>query len=130
MSAPNHPLCTIVYGSPSVTVVLLALVCLEGTAVLAQTSTWSGGAGNWDPCPPTGNALWNTCPKYPDGSYTAVIQGGPVTLAAGNGISVNNLTVGTGASVIITPGYLYITGKSIANSGVIRVGPGNGLAVQ
>ena len=95
------------------------------------TSTWTGGAGNWAPCPQQGgNARWDTCPTYPNGNFNAAINGGPVTLASGNGISIVNLTVAAGDSVIVTPGYLYITGTSIANNGTISIGPGNGMDLQ
>jgi hypothetical protein len=112
--------------------IFIGLVLLIEVPLLsAQTSTWTGGAGNWAPCPPTGNARWNTCPTYPDTSgFSAVISGGPVTLASGNGISVANLTVNAGDSVIVTPGYLYVFGTSIANNGTISIGPGNGMDLQ
>lgn len=109
---------------------VLALGGLQGGLAHAQTSTWIGGAGNWAPCPQDGgNALWDTCASdvYPTGSYSAIIQGGPVTLASGNGISIVNLSVAAGDSVIVTPGYLNITGSAIANNGTITVGPGDGF---
>src|SRR5215469_7444708 len=64
------------------------ILCPVGILVLSAgvqaqtTSTWSGGAGNWDPCPPTGDALWSTCPKHPNGNYKATITSGPVTVSA------------------------------------------------
>jgi hypothetical protein len=99
-----------------------------------QTRLGLGGAGNWAPCPKdSGNALWDTCsqnpPVYPDGNFNAVIQGGPVTLATGNGISIN-FSLGSGDTLIITPGYLDITGTSIANNGSINIGAGNGLTLE
>jgi fibronectin-binding autotransporter adhesin len=115
--------------------VVPAIVLLANTPAQAQTSTWSGGAGNWAPCPNNGgNALWDTCsanpPQYPDGNYNAVIQGGPVTLGPTNGISIVDLTVDAGDSLIITPGYLFINGTSMVNQGAISVGDGNGLGIQ
>jgi hypothetical protein len=115
--------------------VVPAIVGLANAPALAQTSTWSGGAGNWAPCPNNGgNALWDTCnakpPQYPDGSYNAVIQGGPVTLGPTNGISIVDLTLDAGDSLIITPGYLFINGTSIINQGAISIGDGNGLGIQ
>ena len=107
---------------------VLTLSAVVGTATpaLSQLSVWSGGSGNWDPCPPDGNALWDTCPTFPDGPMaSAAIQGGPVTIT--DGIIVNALTLFTGKSLIITPGYLGITGSSVVNNGTITVGPGNGL---
>jgi hypothetical protein len=109
----------------------LVLVVLNSVLAQAQTATWNGGGGNWAPCPPQGTALWDTCnqqpPVYPSGNYNAIVNGGPVTLGSGNGISIVNLTVGTGQSVIVTPGYLFITGSSVQNNGTISVGAGNGF---
>src|ERR1039458_8285830 len=111
---------------------ILALLGVNDTSARAQTSTWNGAAGNWEPCPQQGGtALWDTCnqqpPVYPDGSYNAIVNGGPVTLGPQEGISIVNLTVGTGDSVIVTPGYLLITGSTIQNNGTISVGAGNGF---
>lgn len=113
--------------------VVAFLLFLGNSGTLAQTtSTWSGGAGNWAPCPGQGGtALWDTCSTnvFPDGNYNAVVNGGPVTLGAGNGITIDNLTVASGQSVIITPGYLFFTGTSILNNGSISVGASNGLDI-
>lgn len=97
----------------------------NSTAAAQTTSTWTGGAGSWAPCPGQGGtALWDTCSTnvYPDGNYNAIVNGGPVTLATGNGITIDNLTVASGQSVTITLGYLFFTGTSIANNGLISVG--------
>src|SRR5215469_18930116 len=105
--------------------ILLALAVVPLHA--QSTSTWTGGAGNWAPCPHDGGtALWDTCSGdvYPDGNFNAVVEGGPVTLASGNGISIVGLTVASGHSVIVSPGYLNITGASIQNNGTIANGPG------
>jgi hypothetical protein len=112
----------------------LLFLTLAGAPVLAQvTSTWTGGAGNWSPCPnQSGTALWDTCnanpPQYPDGNYNAVIMGGPVT---GTAASVVNLTIGTGA-VLNLPGttYVDITGPSVVNNGSIVVTSGNGFQFE
>ena len=112
----------------------LGLMLASFSAALpAQTvSTWLGGAGNWEPCPDQGgNALWDTCsdvpPVYPNGNFDAVVDGGPVTLGKGNGIEIVNLTVAKGQNVIVTPGYLFISGTSIQNNGTISVGGGDGF---
>jgi hypothetical protein len=82
----------------------LVLLLHVPQAAAQATSTWTGGAGNWAPCPQQGgNARWNTCPTYPNGNFNAVINGGPVTLASGNGISIVNLTINTGDSPISRP---------------------------
>ena len=61
-------------------VIALALVGLVSEPALSQTtSTWSGGAGNWSPCPGQGgSALWDTCSTnvVPNGNFNAVIKGG------------------------------------------------------
>jgi hypothetical protein len=122
--------------SLSVGVAIGVLLVLAAASLSAQTSTWSAGAGNWAPCPQDGgNALWDTCsiniyPGKNNNGYNAVVQGGPVTLGPGNGITISNLTVASGDSVVITPGYLDITGSSIQNNGTIMNGPGDGLAIN
>jgi hypothetical protein len=63
-----------------IAVSVLALAGLVSVPALAQTtSTWSGGSGNWSPCPDEGGtALWDTCSAnvIPNGNFNAVIQGG------------------------------------------------------
>jgi len=118
----------------------LAVVALLGAAVgpasAQTTSTWTGGAGNWAPCPQdTGNALWDTCSTdyYPgkgSNNDNAIVQGGPVTLGPGNGITIANLSIAAGDSVIVTPGYLDFTGSSIVNNGSLVIGAGNGVFIQ
>src|SRR5215471_19022699 len=80
-----------------IVVIVLGLVGLVSQPALAQTtSTWSGGSGNWAPCPGQGGtALWDTCSTnvYPDGNFNAVIQGGPVFAT---GASVVNLSIAAG----------------------------------
>lgn len=112
-----------------ITLKVVALVCLLVGAGSAQTaSTWSGGVGNWDPCPQQGgNALWNTCPNWPNGNYTATIEGGPVTVTDADAVVMLSLT--SGSSLIITPGYLQIGGP-ISNNGSITIGAGNGLIIE
>jgi hypothetical protein len=115
--------------------VVPAFVLLANPPAGAQTtSTWSGGSGEWAPCPNNGgNALWDTCnakpPQYPDGNYNAVIQGGPVMLTGTDGDTIDTLTLSSGSSVDIMGGYVFITGNSIANNGTITITNGNGLAL-
>ena len=123
------------FQKPSISGLCRFLVTAITTAcpVMAQTtSTWSGDAGNWSPCPQdNGTALWDTCAGdvYPNGNAIAIVNGGPVTV--NNGIGIIDLSVGVGAIVIVSPGYLDITGSgnAIINNGSINVGPGDGLAV-
>src|SRR5579863_1360367 len=118
-----------------ISLVVPAIVGLASAPALAQTtSTWSGGSGEWAPCPKNGgNALWDTCslstPEYPDGNYIAVINGGPVTLSGTDGDTIVNLTLGSGGSVDIIGGYVFITGNTISNNGSITITNGNGLAL-
>jgi len=137
MASPSSRHSTSQSHDPALSVrrILVALLLvLASSATFAQTtSTWTGGAGNWAPCPASGGtALWDTCSTnvYPDGNFNAVIDGGPVTLGTGDGISIDNLNLAPGESLIITPGYLDITGTSIVNNGSISVGSGNGLTVE
>jgi fibronectin-binding autotransporter adhesin len=103
-------------------------VGLGSSFALAQTlATWTGGGGEWAPCPPSGSALWSTCPTYPDGNFNAAIQGGPVTMSGGDAASVVNLSISSGSSFEIVGGYLDITGNSIANNGTITIVNGDGL---
>lgn len=108
----------------------VAAVCFLGSFATAQAqtnSTWIGGAGNWEPCPQNGgNALWNTCPNYPNGNYNAIISGGPVTEQNDNN-TVVNLTIGSGDLLNVTASYLYVNGTTISNNGTIAVSNGYGL---
>lgn len=107
----------------------LAAAFSSSNTVRAQTnSTWSGGAGDWQPCPQQGgDALWNTCPNYPDGNFNAIIAGGPVSLSSANGDNENvvDLTIDSGGSLTFDGGYLEITGSSIANNGAISLSSGS-----
>src|SRR5579863_582860 len=118
-----------------VSLVVAGFVALVNAPALAQTtSTWTGGSGEWAPCPNNGgNALWDTCsanpPLYPDGDYNAVIRGGPVTLSGTDGDTIVDLTLTSGSSVDIVGGYVFITGNGITNNGTISITNGNGLAL-
>ncbi len=118
-----------------VSLVVAGCVALVNAPALAQTtSTWTGGSGEWAPCPNAGgNALWDTCsqgtPEYPDGNYNAVINGGPVTLSGTDGDTIVDLTLTSGSSVDIVGGYVFITGNGITNNGTISITNGNGLAL-
>ncbi len=117
-------------GEITFTIVVVALtlgICLPRAALAQTVSTWSGGAGNWSDCPPSGNALWNTCPDppmglgWPNGNFNAVINGGPVTATSA---SIVNLTIGSGGSLVFQagqPGILDITGTSMVNNGSITL---------
>jgi hypothetical protein len=113
---------------------LTALALLSVSPALAQTtSTWSGGAGNWSDCPPSGTALWDTCknkpPQFPNGNFNAVIDGGPVSATSA---SIVNLTIGSGGSLVFPPNkpsILDITGTSMLNNGSISIAGSDGLQI-
>ncbi|HEV2489791.1 MAG TPA: hypothetical protein VGT03_08280 [Candidatus Acidoferrales bacterium] len=111
-------------------VVLVAAICLVGaSSALAPTAaTWTGGAGNWSPCPPTGNALWSTCPTLPNGNFDVTIQGGPVTESLDDE-TVNNLTLDSGDTINMDQSFLFVNGSSITNNGTINISNGNGLRI-
>jgi fibronectin-binding autotransporter adhesin len=113
-----------------------ALAGMVAAPALGQvTSTWTGGSGEWAPCPNEGgNALWDTCganpAQYPDGNYNAVIQGGAVvTLSAQDGNAIDNVSISPGSNLILQGGYVDITANSIANNGTITIVSGNGLGL-
>ncbi len=115
-----------------VTMVLTWLFNWSTPASAQTTSTWVGGAGDWTPCPQQGgNALWNTCPIYPDGNYNAVIAGGPVTLSQVNGDdeAVVNLTIDSGDTLSFLGGSLHVTG-SIVNDGSMAISTGGFLSID
>ena len=119
----------------SLSSILLALALITSAPAFGQiTSTWTGGAGNWSPCPNQtgGTALWDTCnlptPEYPDGNYNVVIQGGPVNAT---GAGVVNLSIGSGDVLNITgTAYVDITGPSVVNNGSIILTSGNGFQFE
>jgi fibronectin-binding autotransporter adhesin len=110
-----------------------ALAWLAAPALAQTTSTWTGGAGNWSDCPPSGNALWDTCgnnpPQFPNGNFNAVIDGGPVSATSA---SIVNLTIGSGGSLVFPPNkpsILDTTGTSMLNNGSISIAGSDGLQI-
>ena len=113
--------------------VFATLLIFANIASGQTVSTWSGGAGNWSDCPPSGNALWNTCPDppqglgWPNGNFDAVINGGPVTATSA---SVVNLSIGTAGILLFAPNLaviLQIMGTSMVNNGSITLAGSDGL---
>lgn len=121
----------------SIFLAMAAFLFCAVTPLQGQTvSTWNGGAGNWSDCPPSGNALWDTCPDppkglgWPNGNFDAVINGGPVTATSA---SIVNLTIGSGGSLVFQsgqPGILDITGTSMVNNGSITLAGVDGLQIE
>lgn len=120
----------------SIFLVMAVLFCAVAPLQGQTVSTWNGGAGNWSDCPPSGNALWDTCPDppkglgWPNGNFDAVINGGPVTATSA---SIVNLTIGSGGSLVFQsgqPGILFITGTSMVNNGSISLAGVDGLQIE
>ncbi|HKF53005.1 MAG TPA: hypothetical protein VKB26_11885, partial [Candidatus Acidoferrales bacterium] len=101
-------------------ILVFAFFFATSPALAPTTATWSGGAGNWSPCPPTGDALWSTCPNLPDSGTDVTIQGGPVT-ETNDDQSVANLTLDSGDVIDEMSSYLFVNGSSITNNGTINV---------
>jgi len=99
-----------------------------------QTAKWTGAAGDWAPCPPQGMAFWDTCqqnpPVYPNGNWNAELQGGPVTLGGLDDISIVNLTIDPGYSLVFDIGSLHVTGDTIANDGTMSMADGSILFID
>jgi hypothetical protein len=102
--------------------VVPAFVGLGAAPGLAQTDTFIAGSGNWSV---PGN--WSL-DQLPVSSNDCVIPGGSA-VTADTGGTCNNLSVGTGTSLTVTPGYVDVFATSIVNNGAIMVGNGDGLAI-
>lgn len=103
-------------------IIVVAFFFGSAVPVGPTSATWTGGAGDWSPCPPSGTALWDTCPTLPD-------QGTNVTIPAGRGPvteinddeSVADLTLGLGDVINEDGSFLFVFGSSITNNGTINV---------
>jgi hypothetical protein len=106
----------VVRGSGRDRIFILAVVTatLCSGFLSAQTDTWTGGSGQWSA---TANWSLNQVPSpsndcdIPAGSTPTVDLGG----------TCQNLTVGSGATINMNPGYLDIYGTSMTNSGTISI---------
>lgn len=110
----------------------IVFVGLSLSLASAQTtSTWAGGSGNWGPCPNQGGtANWDTCnanpPVFPDGNFNAVIPSGTVNAT---GATIQDLSLGSGATLNVAPNSLEVEGASISNNGSILIPKSNGLYI-
>ena len=105
--------------------VLFSLTFLGPGSVpaLAQTDTFIAGSGLWSVM---GN--WSL-DQLPGSSNDCVIPGSS-TVTADTGGVCDNFSVGSGASVTVAPGYVYMFGTTLINNGSIMVGNGNGLGLE
>ena len=102
----------------------LAFLILAGlTAPLfAQTNTFIAGSGNWSP--PSAWSLGHD----PNRNENCAIPAGSSPIGD-SGQECLTFSMGSGATLLITPGYLFPYG-SMVNQGAITVGPGDGLAFE
>ena len=98
--------------------IVFALAC----CATAQTNTFIGGSGNWSP--PQAWSLQHD----PNRSENVVVPAGSSPISD-LGLECLTFSMGSNATLLLTPGYLFPYG-SLANQGVITVGPGNGLSFQ
>lgn len=101
--------------SPTVFIVVAVAVTLSSRLLSAQTDTWTGGSGNWSIA-----ANWSLG-QEPSPSNDCEIPAGsaPTIDIAG---TCQNLTLASGSTINMNPGYLDIYGTSMANSGAISIG--------
>jgi fibronectin-binding autotransporter adhesin len=102
--------------------VVPAFVELGASPAFAQVDTFIAGSGNW-------SVLGNwSLDQIPSSSNDCIIPSGSAVVADTGG-ACNNLSVGTGTSLTVTPGYVDVFATSIVNNGSITVGNGDGLAI-
>jgi hypothetical protein len=101
---------------------LLTLVCGNAIAPRAQTNTFIAGSGNWSP-----PQAWSL-QQLPNRSENCAVPAGSSPIGD-LGVECLNFSMGTGATLLITPGYLFPYG-SLVNQGAITVGSGDGLSFQ
>jgi hypothetical protein len=102
---------------PSLTVFIFVAVAvtLSSRISSAQTDTWTGGSGNWSIA-----ANWSLG-QVPSPSNDCDIPGGSMPTVDIGG-TCQNLTLASGSTINMNPGYLDIYGTGIANSGTISIG--------
>ena len=99
-----------------ITISLIVAVALCSAPLLAQTQTdnWVGGSGQWSAA---ANWSLNLVPSATD---NCSIPGGSAPTVDLGG-TCQDLTVGSGSTVNMNPGYLDIYGLSLTNSGTITI---------
>jgi hypothetical protein len=102
-------------------VAISVVVWLSGAPAFAQTDTFIAGSGLWSP---TQN--WSL-DAPPGQGNDCVLPTNSVVTSDLAGVCAN-FTLQSGASLTVTPGYLFVYGTSFINQSTITVGAGNGLA--
>lgn len=100
----------------------LILACLTAPLFAQATNTFIAGSGNWSP--PSAWSLGHD----PNRNENCAIPAGSSPIGD-SGQECLTFSMGSGATLLITPGYLFPSG-SLVNQGAITVGPGDGLAFE
>jgi hypothetical protein len=100
----------------------LILACLTAPLFAQATNTFIAGSGNWSP--PSAWSLGHD----PNRNENCAIPAGSSPIGD-SGQECLTFSMGSGATLLITPGYLFPYG-SLVNQGAITVGPGDGLAFE
>jgi fibronectin-binding autotransporter adhesin len=99
----------------------LAAMCIVITSLAAQ-DTFTAGSGLWSQ---PNNWSLNRPPMSSD---DCVLPANSAVTSDSAGLCAN-FTLGTGGSLTVTPGYLFLNSSSFTNQGTINVGAGNGIAI-
>ena len=101
---------------------LLALCACVQRPLSAQTDTFIAGSGDW-----SRPQAWSRH-QLPNRNENCVIPAGSSPIGD-IGIECLGFSMGSGATLLITPGYLFVY-ASLVNPGTITVGPGDGMAFE
>lgn len=96
------------------------LVGVGATPVLAQTDTFISSSGFWSE-----DENWSLDALPGQGNDCALLPNPVVT--SDLGAACANFTLGSGGTLTLTPGYLFVYGSSFKNQGTISIGAGDGL---
>ena len=99
----------------------ISVLGIGTTPALAQTDTFISSSGLWSE-----DENWSL-DAVPLRSNDCVLPANSVVTSDLAG-ECANFTLGTGGSLTVTPGYLFVYSSSLTNQGTINVGSGNGLA--
>ena len=100
---------------------LLPAFCLP---VIAQTDTFTAGTGLWSK---PSNWSLNAVPQR---TNDCVLPSSSVVTSDLAGECLNFTLGGSGGTLTVTPGYLFVYGASFTNQGTINVGSGNGIGIE
>jgi hypothetical protein len=96
------------------------LIWVATSPAFAQTDTFIAGTGFWSP-----KQNWSL-DSPPTQGNDCVLPAASVVTSDLAGVCAN-FTLGTGATLTVTPGYLFVYGSSFLNQATISVGAGSGL---